>query len=121
MDKRSSLLQKFVNYGEKKFYNIGPRLGLVALHLLNHVRNAAANVGQPGSYGRSCCRCRSRRKRTSGTQEHTLHPHLPNGTAHFKSVNNCLINNIYSYLETSGGKSSNPYLNVVQFFDTSVN
>jgi hypothetical protein len=24
MDKRSSLLRKFVNYGEKKFYNIGP-------------------------------------------------------------------------------------------------
>ncbi len=48
-------------------------------------------------------------------------PHLPNGTARFKSVNNCLNNNIYSYLETSGGKSSNPYLNVVQFFDTSVN
>ena len=25
MDKRSSLLHKFVNYGRKKFYNIGPR------------------------------------------------------------------------------------------------
>ncbi len=25
MDKRSSWLRKFVNYGEKKFYNIGPR------------------------------------------------------------------------------------------------
>ncbi len=24
-DKRSSLLQNFVNYGRKKFYNIGPR------------------------------------------------------------------------------------------------
>ena len=24
-DKHSSLLQKFVNYGQKKFYNIGPR------------------------------------------------------------------------------------------------
>jgi hypothetical protein len=24
-DKRSSLLQKFVNYGRKKFYRIGPR------------------------------------------------------------------------------------------------
>ncbi len=24
-DKRSSLLRKFVNYGRKKFYNIGPR------------------------------------------------------------------------------------------------
>ncbi len=24
-DKHSSLLRKFVNYGQKKFYNIGPR------------------------------------------------------------------------------------------------
>jgi hypothetical protein len=31
-----------------------------------------------------------------------------NGTAHFKkNVNNCLNTNIYSYLETSGGQSSN--------------
>jgi hypothetical protein len=37
-----------------------------------------------------------------------------------KNVNNCLNTNIYSYLETSGGQSSNPYLNVVQFFNTSV-
>ncbi len=29
--------------------------------------------------------------------------------------------NIYSYLETSGGQSSNFYLNVVHFFHTSVN
>ncbi len=27
-----------------------------------------------------------------------------------------MITNIYSYLETSGGQSSNPYLNVVHFF-----
>jgi hypothetical protein len=39
----------------------------------------------------------------------------------FANVNNCLIANIYSYLETSGGQSSNLYLNVVHFFDTSVN
>jgi hypothetical protein len=30
-----------------------------------------------------------------------------------KNVNNCLNTNIYSYLETSGGQSSNPYLNAV--------
>jgi hypothetical protein len=35
-----------------------------------------------------------------------------------KNVNNCLNTNIYSYLETSGGQSSNPYLNVVHFFNT---
>ena len=33
-----------------------------------------------------------------------------------KNVNNCLNTNIYSYLETSGGQSSNAYLNVVHFF-----
>ncbi len=38
-----------------------------------------------------------------------------------KNVNNYLNSNIYSYLETSGGQSSNLYLNVVQFFNTSVN
>jgi hypothetical protein len=43
-----------------------------------------------------------------------------NGTAHFKNVNNCLNANIYSYLETSSGQSSNQYLNVVHFFNTSV-
>ncbi len=32
-----------------------------------------------------------------------------------KNVNNCLNTKIYSYLETSGGQSSNPYLNFVHF------
>ncbi len=32
-----------------------------------------------------------------------------------KNVNNCTNTNIYSYLETSGGQSSNPYLNVDHF------
>jgi hypothetical protein len=31
-----------------------------------------------------------------------------------------LNSNIYSYLETSGGQSSNLYLNVVHFFNSSV-
>ncbi len=44
-----------------------------------------------------------------------------NGSARFKNVSNCLNTNIYSYLETSGGQSSNPYLNVVHFFNTRVN
>jgi len=30
-------------------------------------------------------------------------------------INNCLNSNIYSYLETSGGQSSNQCLNVVLF------
>ena len=35
--------------------------------------------------------------------------------------NNYLNTNIYSYLKTSGGQSSNLYLNVVQFFNASAN
>ncbi len=38
-----------------------------------------------------------------------------------KNVNNCLNSNIHSYLETSGGQSSNLYLSIVHFFNTSVN
>jgi hypothetical protein len=38
-----------------------------------------------------------------------------------KNVANCLNSNIYSYLKTSGGQSSNLYVNVVHFFNTSVN
>jgi hypothetical protein len=34
----------------------------------------------------------------------------------FKNVNNCLYTNIYSYLETTGGQSSNLYLNCCSFF-----
>ncbi len=39
----------------------------------------------------------------------------------FKNLNNCLNINIYSYLETFGGQSSNPYLNAINFFYTRVN
>ncbi len=35
-----------------------------------------------------------------------------------KYVNNCINRNIYSYLEASGGESSNPYLNVAHFLNT---
>jgi len=38
-----------------------------------------------------------------------------------KNVNNCLNTNVYSYLETSGGQSSNLCLNVVHLFNTSLN
>ncbi len=38
-----------------------------------------------------------------------------------KFFNIYLNTNIYSYLETSGGQSYNIYLNVVHFFNTSVN
>ncbi len=38
-----------------------------------------------------------------------------------KIVNNCLKNNIYNYLETSGGQSFNLYLNALHFFNAGVN
>jgi hypothetical protein len=38
-----------------------------------------------------------------------------------KNANNSFNTNIYSYLGTSGGQSSNLYLNVGHFFNTSVN
>ncbi len=38
-----------------------------------------------------------------------------------RNINNYLNTNIYSYLETSGGQSSNVYSKVVNFFNTSVN
>jgi hypothetical protein len=38
----------------------------------------------------------------------------------FKNLNNCLNNYIYSYLETSGGQSSNQYLSVVPFLTPGV-
>ncbi len=40
-----------------------------------------------------------------------------NGTAHFNYLNT----NIYSYLVTSGGQSSNLYLKVIHFFNAGVN
>ncbi len=39
----------------------------------------------------------------------------------FRNVNNYLNTNIYSYLETSGGQSSNLCLKVVHLFNISVN
>ncbi len=38
-----------------------------------------------------------------------------------KNENNYLYTNIYFYLETSSGQSSNLYLNAVHFLNTSVN
>jgi hypothetical protein len=38
-----------------------------------------------------------------------------------KNLNHCLNTNIYSYLETSGGPSSDHYLHNVHFFNNSVN
>ena len=38
-----------------------------------------------------------------------------------KNLSNCLNDNIYSYLETSSGQSSNLYLDVVRFLNTGAN
>ncbi len=39
----------------------------------------------------------------------------------FENLNNSLNSNIYSHLETSGGQSSNLYLNATYFFNDCVN
>ncbi len=46
---------------------------------------------------------------------------LINGTVHLKNICNCFNTNMSFYLDTSGGQSSNLYLNVVHFFNASVN
>ncbi len=51
----------------------------------------------------------------------TLVNTLANGSAFFENVNNCSNINIYSYFQTSGGQSYNLYLNVIHFFNHSVN
>ncbi len=58
---------------------------------------------------------------TNALAHYTLRVVLYKGTVHFKNVNNCLYTNVYSYLETLGGISYHPYLNVVHFFNTRVN
>jgi hypothetical protein len=40
---------------------------------------------------------------------------------HATNVSSCLNTNIYSYLETTGGQSSNLYLKVIHFVNTNVN
>ncbi len=50
--------------------------------------------------------------------QHLISKGSQNGTTCFKNVNNCLNTNIHSYLDTSGGQSSNPHLNVVHFLNT---
>ncbi len=55
---------------------------------------------------------------------HTLYPKTPYSESMeqlaLENVKNCLNTNIYSYLETSGGQSSDLYINVIHFFNTSV-
>jgi len=51
--------------------------------------------------------------------QQTLREEKINGK--LKNVNNCLSTNLFSHLETSGGQSSNLYLNVVHLFNTSLN
>ena len=46
---------------------------------------------------------------------------LPVEQHSLKNVNNGLNTNIYSYLETTGGQSSDLYLNVVHVFNTNFN
>ncbi len=44
-----------------------------------------------------------------------------NGTTHFKQCRHLLDTNISFYLEASGGHNSQLYLNIVHFFNTTIN
>jgi hypothetical protein len=55
-----------------------------------------------------------------GTTFWRLNEHHAMKQCTFKIVNDCSNTNIHPYLETSGGQSSNLYLNVIHFFNTSV-
>ncbi len=48
MDKRSSLLRKLVNYGEKEFYNIGPWAEFSILEMAVYVLSIHFAVKQKG-------------------------------------------------------------------------
>ncbi len=77
--------------------------------------------GYPGTntiaywaHSKVCCDADSVRPEPHSTSKSTMEQHI------FKNMNNCLNINIYSYLETSGGLSSNPYFNFAHFFNTRV-
>jgi hypothetical protein len=50
-----------------------------------------------------------------------ISPSFPMEQCTLENVNNILNTNIYSYFDTSGGQSSNIYLNAAHFFNTGVN
>ncbi len=67
-----------------------------------------------------CCKITSAISLTANGLSAIVDKFVFNGAASFKNVNNYFNTNIYSYLETSNGQSSNLYLNVVHFFNTGV-
>jgi hypothetical protein len=64
----------------------------------------------------SCCFCEQGCSFEHFREVKTIN-NLYNGTTLFKNVNNYL--NTHYCLETSGGKSSNLYLSIIHFFNTS--
>ncbi len=59
--------------------------------------------------------------RYAGWKQHQIWSNFSMEQHILRNVNNYLNTNIYSYLETLGGKSSNLYLKVVHFLNASVN
>ncbi len=53
-DKHSSVLRKFVNYGQKKFYNIGPRSQFYKNSLLSHRRCGKSRAFDPVKLSYAC-------------------------------------------------------------------
>jgi hypothetical protein len=73
------------------------------------------SIGKRGVGGRGGVRLIHR------TENRALVLFLENGTAPFEKCKQCWNCNISFYLETPGGPNSNVYLNVVHFFNNSVN
>jgi len=120
---RRIILVWFVIISKKVLYN---------LHIITFIRTSFANISFILStfirtYLRKFCEYAPRMGISRTSCNHlmliimTRGPQWPMEQHTFKNINNCLNTNIYSYLETSGGHSSNPYLNVVHFFNTRVN
>jgi hypothetical protein len=68
MDNHSSLLQKLVNYGCKKFYNIGPR----SRELLHLEAKDIGHLGRDDVEGSSSCKTTDQRFREQGAQNTKL-------------------------------------------------
>ncbi len=113
-DERSSLLRKIVHYEQRKLFITLTPGGNVIKHF--YVHNLRIFIKSWSVRPWQAFQAYSK-KQSSLLQK------IVNGTAqwaHLKNVNICLNTNIYFYLETTGGQSSNLYLKVIHFFNTSV-
>ncbi len=53
-DKHSTLLRKPINYGHKKFYDTGPRSGLLIICSCDHLKHHNSQGSVDGNFHRNC-------------------------------------------------------------------